>query len=82
MEFGAVLFYPLKAEHEKKEIISLLASWDSGGLFKVNTVLPFAVLVEKCGRKAVLLVGLAQGMVAGHRVPRVGDAVGDLQPLW
>lgn len=82
VEFGAILFYPLKAEHEKKKIISLHASWDSAGLFKVNTVLPFAVLVEKCGRKAVLPVRLAQGMVAGHRVSRVGDVVSDLQPLW
>lgn len=71
MEFEAVLFYSLKAEHEKRKIIILLASWDCGGLFKVNTVLPFAVLAEKCGRKAVLPVRLAQGMVASHRVSRV-----------
>lgn len=82
VEFRAILFYPLKAEHEKKKIISLHASWDSAGLFKVITVLPFAVLAEKCGRKAVLPVRLAQGMVAGHRVSRVGDVVSDLQPLW
>lgn len=78
-----MFFYPLKdGEHEKKTIISLDASWDSGGLFKANTVLPFAVPVEKRGRKSVLPVRLAQGMVAGHRVSRVGDVVSDPQPLW
>lgn len=82
VEFGAILFYPPKAEHEKKQIISLPASWDSAGLFRGNTVLPFAVLAEKRGRKAVLPVRLAQGVVAAHRVSRVGDVVGDLQPLW
>lgn len=53
-----------------------------GRLFKVNTVLPFAVLAEERGRKALLPVGLAQGTVAAHRVPRVRDVVSHPQPLW
>lgn len=57
----------------------MLSSWDSAGLFKVNTLLP---LVEKRGRKAVLPVRFAQGIVAGDRVSRIGDVVSDLQLLW
>lgn len=78
VEFWTILFHHLKAECKKKKI-SLLSSWDSAGLLKVNTLLP---LVEKRGRKAVLPVRSAQGIVAGDRVSRIGDVVSDLQLLW
>lgn len=76
VEFFTALFYHLKAE---QKIISLRSSWDSAGLFKVNTALPF---VETRGGKSVLPVRFAQEVVACHRVSRVGDVVRDLQLLW
>lgn len=82
VKLRTIWFYPLKAEREEKKVISLHPSWDYGGLFKVKRVLPFVVPAEKCGREAVLPVRLAQGIVAGHRVSRIGGVVGDPQPLW